>query len=51
VHDENVAEPKESDVERQLKLFKQIKEDVPDWCRALKTPVQVDVWADYRYKK
>lgn len=48
VHDENLAEPPKG---ADLNMFKQIMEDVPAWAREIKVPVQVDVWADTRYKK
>lgn len=49
VHDEIVAEPLERNADE--KAFKQIMEDVPQWCRQLQIPVAIEGWTGDRYRK
>lgn len=49
VHDELVLEQAERDADP--KVLQQIMEDIPAWAKALKVPVESEVWAATRYKK
>jgi DNA polymerase len=49
VHDEIVA-----DAEKRVdnaKVLKQIMEDIPDWAKQMKIPVESETWAADRYRK
>lgn len=49
VHDELVLELPEARADEAV--LKEIMEDIPDWAKALKVPVEVETWAGDRYRK
>jgi DNA polymerase len=49
VHDELVLEQRHRDANP--KVLQQIMEDIPAWAKALKVPVEAEVWAGPRYRK